>query len=332
MPRTRTVEKLWEEKIGSNNGLSLQAVLALAEEYKTKLYEYKMPNGERYLPNTLNTKMTRMNAVVKKLYPNYYSEVVKVLIPPRDVKQQQIASEKKRIAERQKKVIRINYNEYIDIIRNNKNSDDFWLLCCVAQMASGRRNVELFKGVFNLIPNEAHHVEFSNVAKKRSQQEREAKYIIPIIELSPTKFIKIINTIQKESGYDSKTKNDKITHETNQPINTNIQELFNRNNLTTETIRTAYGAICCKLYKPDDPNGPEDMTDLLYTSQILAHKEHDVETVARGYSHVIIDGLDARVKVEKKEKAKKSIIRQVVNDIDGLGFPPFPTLGSLSRI
>jgi hypothetical protein len=308
-----TVEQ--EFKTELEQKLSNSQVIDLAKKYRRKLYDFRQPNGKPYAPNSINKKLSLMNKAIKEsdMYSHLYQDVLEILIPDRNVKKAQILEEKQRIVRRLENVeLDIEYEKYIEIINENKDSDDFWQLCCVALMVSGRRNTELFKAKFSLIANDNHHVYVRDVLKKRNEEEKKQKYKIPIIEITPREFIDIINLIRGEEDYEGKT-NEYISNKTNRSINANLKEMFHRNDITTEVVRTIYAGIASKLYKPPR------MKEVVYMSRVLAHNGLDIETASRNYNHVNIIGLDNVGRIENKEKAKKKLHEVIDKEFSGLG-------------
>jgi hypothetical protein len=305
------VETEFKNLLSEEKKFTLEEMKEIAEEYKQKLYDYRQKNGEPYAPNSINAKFSILNNLVKKYYPEYHVEIQKIFIPDRDVKKKQIKNERSRIWKRLRNLVFIDYNKYMKIISDNKDTEDFWTLCCVLLLSSGRRSTELFKSKFELIKGDKQNINVSNVLKKKNEDDRKKKYKIPLIGLSPKEFIEKIEILRVNSEFEDMD-NKKVAHDTNTQINSNLRELFDDKRITSEVVRSAYGSICYELF------ADENDSILTYTATVLAHFE-DVETVARNYSYIKIKNLENRFKTEKKEKVKKKLHDVIDEEFTGMG-------------
>ena len=88
------------------------------------------------------SKMSKLNIVVKKLYPHLYLEVKKTNIPPRQEKKSAIKARNefnmKRLENRQE----FTYKEILDAIKKFKDSSNYYQLVFVSLLSTGRRATE----------------------------------------------------------------------------------------------------------------------------------------------------------------------------------------------
>jgi hypothetical protein len=304
------------DDIVSERKLSKTEMKSLAEEYRTKLYSYRTAKNMPYKPASINSKLSNMAQSVKRHYPDYYKDILPILIPPRDVKNKQIIDEKKRVWERMggDDVLEVDYKVYKRAIVENKNSDNFYELCAVACLCSGRRCNELITANFVKIEDEKHHVNVSNLSKKRGDEKELNRVIVmPIIELTSSQFMGLIRKIRAmKPELLGKTKRE-ISNLITNKINIKLKAMLANDRITSENVRSIYAEICFRLYNEDND------IELRYKSSILGHRQHDIETVARGYSYVRILNLDFRAKTEKKEKVKTKIKNLIEKEFSGLG-------------
>ena len=95
-----------------------------------------------FAQNTCFTKMSKLNTIVKKLYPHIYEEVKKTNIPPRQEKKSAIKARNefnmKRLENRQE----FTYKEILDDIKKFKDSSNYYQLVVCILLATGRRSTE----------------------------------------------------------------------------------------------------------------------------------------------------------------------------------------------
>lgn len=282
-----TLESEFEKEV-SKKKLTNEQVIALV-----KIYHNKIENSG-FATNTRFTKMSRVNMITKRLFPNLYSEVVKFNIPNRVEKKSAIKQtnecNKKRLENRQE----FSYSEIIDDIDTLKTSQDYYKLVVCILLATGRRSVEVIaRGEFK--PSKlAHHVSFGGQVKSREEQRE--SYDIPVIGLTPQELIKLVEKIRKMKDYSDKD-NIFIASRTNAYVNRAIVAILDKKDrhTTSETIRCIYAYIAYRLY------GNPRVSEPIYCAKILGHKGSP-NVFVNNYNRVFVEGIKSNLGSEESEQ------------------------------
>jgi hypothetical protein len=285
--------------INSDGKFDEKTVVDLIKQYKKKLENYIIPKTKKkYTDNTIIKKMSMLNTTVRTYYPAYYPKVVAINIPDRLVKKKQIYDSRVMTTSRLKERLEFRYDEVTSSIQDLKTSKNYYDILACLIIASGRRATEIVaRGDFEESKT-PHHVLFSGQLKKRRDEEKDNTYEIPLIELTPKEFVKLIIKVRKMKNY-TKYTNREIAAKTNSGINKSIKKIFG-DTITSETMRTVYAYICYRLYS----NQKE--SEIYYGSKILGHQDNDVAVFARNYNYVFVKETPAA-----DPKRKKKIIKQL---------------------
>jgi hypothetical protein len=264
------------EKEVSKKKLSDAQLIALVKAYKKKIEE------SGFAQNTRFTKMSRINIVVKRLYPHLYSEVLKFNIPDRAEKKAQIQERNEFNMQRLQDRQEFTFDEIMDAINTLKTSQDYYKLVVCVLLSTGRRSTEVIaRGNFE--PSDtAHHVFFSGQLKT-GDEKREA-YDIPVIGLTPQTLIRLVAKIRGMKYYSNET-NAFIASRTNAYVNRAISTALDKpdRHVTSETIRCIYAYIAYRLY------GNPRISEAVYCSNILGHIGTP-HTLVDNYNRVFVSG------------------------------------------
>lgn len=253
-----TIEAEFEKEVSSKK-LYDAKVVSLVRSYHAKIEE------SDFAQNTKFCKMSRINMIVKKLYPNLYSEVLKFNIPDRAEKKSAIKERNQFNLQRLENRQEFTYKEIMDAIRDLQTSQDYYKLVTCALLATGRRSTEVIdRGKFE--PSDIpHHVLFSGQLK--TGYEKRDAYDIPVIGLTPETLIELVEKIRGMKNYKDKP-NTFIASRTNAYVNKAITKVLDTEDrhVTSETIRCVYAFIAYRFY------GNPKISEALYCSKILGHK------------------------------------------------------------
>ena len=177
-----TIESEFEKKVEK---LADDKVIALVKTYRKKI------EMSGFAPHTRFCKMSKINMIVKRIYPHLYTKVLAFNIPDRAEKKSEIEERKKfnlkRLSDNRQE---FNYTKIINAIKTLKTSQDYYKLVTCILLATGRRNSEVIaRGNFET-SRIAHHVLFSGQLKTR--EEKRDAYDIPVIGLSPQNLIQLV--------------------------------------------------------------------------------------------------------------------------------------------
>ena len=272
-----TVEAEFEKEV-SNKKLSDSQVVALVKVYKKKIEE------SGFATNTKFTKLSRVNMVVKTLYPHLYTEVLKFNVPNRQQKKSQIKERNEfnmnRIENRQE----FTFEEIMNDIEKLKHSENYYELVVCILLCTGRRSVEVIaRGEFK--PSKlAHYVLFSGQVKSREEQ-REA-YDIPVIGITPQILIQLVKKIRGIRNYDNET-NEFIASRTNAYVNRAITSVLDKRDrhCTSETCRCIYAFIAYRLYA-----NQISISEPAYCAKILGHKGNP-NVFTNNYNRIYCSGV-----------------------------------------
>ena len=276
------IEKEFEKKVSSKK-LSDSQVIALAKSFHTRIVE------SDYATNSKYCQMSRINTVIKKLYPQLYVTISTFNKPDRAEKQAEIKKRYefnvKRLENRQE----FTYKEVTKAITTLKDSEDYYKLVVCILLSSGRRATEVIaRGKFE--PSHLkHHVIFSGQLK--TKEEKRDAYDIPVVGMTPENLIEIVEKIRTLKDYQDKS-NEFIASRTNAYINKAIANIFDKDrHVTSETLRCIYAYIAYRLY------GNPQISETLYGSKILGHKEGNLNTFAVNYNRVFVKGVPNTKKI-----------------------------------
>ena len=286
-----TLEQEFENEISSKKLTDKQVVDLV------KIYHEKIETGG-FAQATRFSKMSKLNIVVKRLYPHLYLEVIKFNIPPRQEKKSAIKARNefnmKRLENRQE----FTYKEILDAIKKFKDSSNYYQLVICALLSTGRRATEVIaRGNFqkSKIPN---HCLFSGQLKTKDEI-REA-YEIPVVGMSPTNLISLVEKIREMKDFSDKS-NEYIASRTNAYVNKAIVDAFDTKNrhVTSETLRCVYAFVAYRLY------GDPKISEALFGSKILGHVG-TAHTFLDNYSRVFVTGIKSNI--ESRRIGTKNII------------------------
>ena len=281
-----TLEKEFENEISKK--LTDKRVVDLV-----KIYHEKIETGG-FAQATRFSKMSKLNMIVKRLYPHLYLEVVKFNIPQRQEKKSAIKERNEFNMERLENRQEFTYKEILDTIKKFKDSSNYYQLVVCILLATGRRSTEcIARGNFekSKIPN---HCLFSGQLKTK-YEVREA-YEIPVIGMSPTNLISLVDKIREMKDFYDKS-NEFIASRTNAYVNKAIVDAFDTKDrhVTSETLRCVYAYISYRLY------GNPKISEAVYGSKILGHVG-TAHTFLDNYSRVFVTGIKSNFESEESEK------------------------------
>ena len=261
-----TIESEFEKQVSKK--LSDAKVIALVKSYHKKIEE------SDFAQNTRFCKMSRINTIVKKLYPHLYTEVLKINLPSRKEKKESIEERNAFNLQRLENRQEFTYEEIMNAIKTLKTSEDYYKLVTCIMLATGRRNAEVIaRGNFEP-SNFTHHVLFSGQTKTSNGEQKEP-YDIPVIGLTPKVLIQLVKKARSMRNYDNET-NEFIASRTNAYLNKAIAVALDKpdRHVTSETLRCIYAFIAYRLY------GNPRISEPAYCFKILGHK---------GTPHVFVD-------------------------------------------
>ena len=120
-----TLEKEFEKDISSKK-LTDKRVVDLVKMYHEKIETGGFAQATRF------SKMSKLNMIVKRLYPHLYSEVVKFNIPPRQEKKSAIKERNEFNMERLENRQEFTYKDILDAIKNSKTHPTIISWLCVS--------------------------------------------------------------------------------------------------------------------------------------------------------------------------------------------------------
>lgn len=250
----------------------------IAKEFKKALYAFTSNK------NTRTTMMAKLNSFIKKKFGDkFYKISYPILLPSKEDKLTQMKEQKQHYIEKLGDRIGIDAITYFSTIEKLKNSDDYYELCVVASLASGRRLTEIAKaGVFKPVANSENEVMFSGQLKTREDIRK--PYKIYVLGLSAKDFIKLIKKIRLMRDF-SRTVNDNVIAKVANGTNKIMHALFGKK-VSTEIIRSAYIFICYRRF------GDERISEVLFGNRLLGHRSDQLETTAVNYGKVFVYNLD----------------------------------------
>jgi Telomere resolvase len=252
-----TLEAEFEKQVGKKKSDS--QVVALVRNYHKRIEE------SDFAQNTRFTKMSRINMVVKRIYPHLYEQVRKFNVPNRQEKKSAIKERNEFNMNRLENRQEFSYSEIINDIKTLKNSEDYYKLVVCVLLATGRRSAEVIaRGEFEPL-RLSHHVLFSGQLK--AGDEKRDAYEIPVVGLTPKNLIQLVEKIRTMKDYSNET-NMFIASRTNAYVNRAIANVLGQSDrhVTSETCRCIYAYIAYRLY------GNQRISEAVYCSKILGHK------------------------------------------------------------
>ena len=219
-----TIESEFEQKL-STKKLSDDKVIVLLRTYHKKIED------SGFAQNTRFCKMSRINMILKRLYPHLYTEALKINVPDRAEKKSAIKERTEFNMNRLENRQEFNYDKIMNAIKTLKTSQEYYKLVTCIMLATGRRNAEVIaRGKFE--PSKlANHVLFSGQLKTHDEQ-RDA-YDIPVIGLTPTNLIQYFAKIRIMKNYQNET-NAFIASRTNAYVNKTVRIALNRDDVTSK--------------------------------------------------------------------------------------------------
>jgi hypothetical protein len=204
-------------------------------------------------------------------------------VPDRKEKKSQIQERNNFNIERLTNRQEFTYKEITDTIKKFKNSSNYYQLVVCILLATGRRSTEcIARGNFEKSKT-PHHISFSGQLKAK-YEVREA-YEIPVIGMSPTNLISLVDKIREMKDFSDKS-NEFIASRTNAYVNKAIVDAFDTKDrhVTSETLRCVYAYISYRLY------GNPKISEAVYGSKILGHVG-TAHTFLDNYSRVVVSGV-----------------------------------------
>lgn len=293
---TAELLRIFETKLKKN--MKMETFIKICEELKTNL-EKETENA-----NTRSTRMARSNTIIKnKLGETYYKISFNILRPTRADKLKQIAEQKEIYMSRLQNRIKLDFNTYINTIDALKISENFDDLVVCVSLVTGRRITEITtRGKFTKV-GDPHFVLFGGQLKKKTGMTNNP-YEIPLIGMESDELIKIIEKIRNIKDL-SKLSNEKIVSVTSKRPNNILQSIFGLN-VTTEVIRGAYAYICYRMYSNNS------ISEIIYGSKVLGHKESDLNTFAQNYNRTYVEMNDYS-KITDIGKIMEKILKKLDN-------------------
>ena len=218
--------------------------------------------------------------------PHLYTKSVKVNIPDRVEKKSQIRERDKFNISRLENRQEFSFQEIMNDINTLKKSQNYYELVVCVLLATGRRSVEVIaRGDFEPSKLE-NHVFFSGQVKAREEQRE--SYEIPVIGIPPRDLIQLVKKIRTMKNY-SNENNMFIASRTNAYVNKEIRNVFDRDDITSETIRCFYAFIAYRLYANPSISEP------VYCAKILGHKGNP-NVFTNNYNRVFVSGIKSNEK------------------------------------
>ena len=275
------------EKEVSSRRLTDSKVVELVRTYRRRIEE------SGWARNTRIVKMSRINAIVKRLYPHLYAEVLSFNVPDRQEKKNQIQERNEFNMNRLENRQEFSFKEIMSDIDTLKESEDYYKLIICIMLASGRRNAEVVAGGEFSPSKLPHHVIFSGQVKSR--EEKRDAYDIPVIGLTPQTLIRLLEKIRGMKNYNDKS-NMFIASRTNAYINRAIVRVLDKpdRHCTSETIRCIYAFIAYRLY------GNPKISEPAYCSKILGHKGSP-NVFVNNYNRIFVSGIKSSLDTGEEE-------------------------------
>lgn len=297
-----TIEAEFEKQVSSKK-LSDAKVVTLVKSYHKRIEE------SDFTQNTRFTKMSRINMIVKRLYPHLYTEVLRFNVPEKSEKKSAIEERNEFNMNRLENRQEFTFNEIMNAIKTLKDSDNYYELVVCILLATGRRSVEVIaRGNFE--PSElAHHILFSGQTK--TGDEKRDAYDIPVIGITPQILIRLVKKIRNMKNYIDKS-NMFISSRTNGYLNKEIVNVLDKpeRHVTSETIRCIYAFIAYRLY------GNPRISEPVYCSKILGHKGTP-HVFVDNYNRVFVSGIKSNLELEvPEEKETIEILREEIDKRD----------------